>query len=111
MYISDPPIVHRLTDKQKEEGHSLNVSCNITKGNPEHTTFRWSHDQTYISSTAVIEIQNVTRNQTGSYTCFASNTLQPTFGKEENGSDSNTFYLDVLCKLLVHFIVLRSVIV
>lgn len=85
-------------DIQIEEGHRLNVTCDTTKGNPENTTFLWSNVRGNLSSTSAFEIRNITRVHAGKYTCRAYNTLQPTFGTEEAGSDSESFHLDVLCK-------------
>ena len=82
-----------------EEGNTLNVKCTVTEGNPYiKIVFRWSDKLSVISSTALLEIHNITRDHGSVYTCFVYNMLQPTFGSNKNGSDFESFYLDVLCK-------------
>ena len=99
-FISDSPNVSYLVDITIEEGNMLNVTCAVTEKNRyNNTLFRWLNTFGNLSSTPTLELHAVTRNHAGEYTCVVQNTLTPTFGKAANGSDSETFYLDVLCKL------------
>jgi hypothetical protein len=47
-----------------------------------------------------LEKQDIKRNDAGTYNCTASNVMKPTAEKQQTGSSSRTFLLDVLCKYI-----------
>ena len=99
-----PPKLHKNLIVRVVEGYA-NVTIDLLQGPapfPESSIFNWSKDgkplladisQTYSNMT----FPSVRRNNTGNYTVSATNFLLDNSSRQL-GSDTGSFYLDVLCK-------------
>lgn len=97
-YVSVPPEIHSLQYTKVIEGHFFNTFCNVTLGNPQDTTIKWStSEDDLVSNTSDLCISNISRAKETWYICSANNVMMPTFGTEVEGSTRRSFYLEVLC--------------
>lgn len=91
------PTVHEFDDKTVKEGSDYNISCNVTPGNPNITTFSWTRDGDLTTfDTSILHLANVSRYDNKTYTCTAHNTMRTTAGSERDGNSSASFRLNVL---------------
>ena len=73
------------------EGHPYNMSCEVS-GDPVPSVswIKVSNDEHHVGK--ILNFTNISRNDTGSYTCDASNRC---------GNDSKTESINVFCKYYV----------
>ncbi|KAL4221068.1 hypothetical protein ACF0H5_019330 [Mactra antiquata] len=92
-----PPMVQPLDNILKLKGEQLNIDCNYTTGIPENTSIKWTKDSNDSeSNTAQLKITSLQKNDTGNYTCIASNTMiQSGDDNSYIGQHKQSFYLDV----------------
>ena len=87
------------------EENTINTAIDLRQAPaafPEPTMFTWRKlltrfDQTFSNVT----IPSVQRADTGNYSVFATNFVLLDSSLEQVGNDSGSFYLDVICKLLL----------
>lgn len=83
-FLSDAPKLKSLVSDPVSEGSTFNLFCSVTEGSiPLY--FKWSKDGHLIPSvpgidikkvtsrSSVLEIEEVSRNDSGNYSCFAEN--------------------------------------
>ncbi|XP_052806549.1 hemicentin-2-like [Mya arenaria] len=75
--VQFPPVVLPLGNKTVMEGETVTIDCSFTHGNPKETAFSWSLNKTEVTSHMQLQLERVTREQTGLYTCTASNVMRP----------------------------------
>ncbi|XP_070550908.1 B-cell receptor CD22-like [Ptychodera flava] len=88
--MTDPPDASILASNNTViEGDTYNRSCSVD-ANP-NATVKWTHRGSHVGNSEVLDLQNVQRDQNGTYTCQATNT----FWDGSSGNDTDTFQLDV----------------
>ncbi|XP_048242936.1 hemicentin-1-like [Haliotis rufescens] len=81
--ISGLPSTYQVTESATLR---LDCSSHTTQGNPQATTYTWSHGGSSVSRGHVLTRSSISRSQGGAYTCTARNTV---------GSDSASVNVDV----------------
>lgn len=95
--LSDPPRVNQLKDKIIAEGDDLVYPCDFIDGNPNNIKFKWMRgDERWDGQ--LLTLADVSRNQSGIYTCTVQNTMTATDGDIANGSGSGFMNIIVQCK-------------
>ncbi|XP_067674820.1 hemicentin-1-like isoform X2 [Haliotis asinina] len=91
-YISDFPSSFRVI-----ESTQLWIDCRAytTYGNPETTRFSWNFNGSQVSSTSLLEVASISRDQRGQYACTASNILTPSEETEHRGTATAKVKVDV----------------
>ncbi|XP_070550539.1 kin of IRRE-like protein 2 [Ptychodera flava] len=90
MNVQYPPGVSILgSNNSVIEGDVYNRSCSVD-ANP-NATVQWIHRGWDVGNSEILHLQNVQRDQNGTYTCQANNT----FWDGSSGNGSATFDLDV----------------
>ncbi|KAJ7304112.1 hypothetical protein JRQ81_011637 [Phrynocephalus forsythii] len=73
--VQDPP-------REIKEGGSLNLRCQVGAANPKEITYRWHKDQQLlVDQGAILIIHNMSRGDTGDYSCEARNSVGTTDSK------------------------------
>ena len=72
------------------EGDNVNFRCTVTAANPTASVMWRGPSNTVLSSSPLLTLNSVNRNQVGEYTCIASNGISPNARK--------TTFLSVNCK-------------
>ncbi|XP_070550554.1 B-cell receptor CD22-like [Ptychodera flava] len=58
------------------EGHSFVAECEVLESNPLHNNVTWfDSDRTVVSLDELVKFNDVSRGQSGNYTCVATNTF------------------------------------
>ena len=74
-----------------ERGSNVTKWCNVTAGTP-YPNFSWKNVKTgQVTKGKLLNITNISGNQSGEYRCIASNTC---------GNESTGMFIDVHCKNL-----------
>lgn len=96
---TDPPKVYRLSQQDIIEGRILSVTCQATPGNPNSTTFYWTKvdNPGFSQKGSILQILNVYRNSSGTYTCTAENS----YNNGEWGTNSQPLDVNVQCKVWI----------
>ena len=89
VFLQDPPAVEQVPKITVEEDGHVTKECNVTDGTPPPTVFWKIVNTNEVIYGKLLNITNITRNQSGEYKCFANNTC---------GSDSSTMFINVQCK-------------
>lgn len=94
----DPPVVTPLPNIKHVEGEHVQITCNVIAGNPPSTTIYWtkSRESEFKKSGSTLVFSNVSRTQSGRYSCVAENN----YLNGGKGTDQESFVLDVMCRLL-----------
>ena len=79
---------------------SIAITCSDADGNPS-PSYSWSGLHT--SQTGVLQIFNISRNDSGIYICHAQNTLVRTVGAARSEYFNRSQTIHVLCKLSSYF--------
>ena len=86
--LPEPPTVEQVLNRTVKEGGNVINECNVT-GTPPPTVFWKILNTNEVIYGKLLNIPNISRNQSGEYKCFANNTC---------GNDSSTIVIDVQCK-------------
>ena len=70
--ISPPSFV--LSDRTVNESTDVTMFCK-SSASPTPHVFQWTYEGRVLSSNAVLQLNNVQRNQTGVYTCTTTNVV------------------------------------
>ena len=99
----DPPTVKTMPDKVIKEGATLALTCEVTSANPLPNTYTWTKvgDEGFTQAGPVLTIHNIQRSHTGTYRCTATNTMVPTIGGVQQGSDAKDIAVKVQCRYLL----------
>ena len=89
VFLLEPPAVEQVLNITVDEGGHVLKKCNVTDGTPYPTVFWKIVDTSEVIYRKLLNITNISRNQSGEYKCFANNTC---------GNDSSTTVIDVQCK-------------
>lgn len=95
--LSDPPRVNAFEDKIVAEGDDVVYPCYVRHGNPNTSEFRWMRGHERWES-QLLTLTDVSRNQSGIYTCTAQNTMMASDGDTTSGIDSGHLNVNVQCK-------------
>lgn len=95
-----PPTVNMLSTQDIVEGRNLSVTCTATPGNPSSITLYWTKNGNtgFKQYDSTLQIPNIKRNSSGTYTCTAENT----YSKNQTGVNSKTMVVNVLYPPSVH---------
>ena len=85
----DKPVISGKQQLTAKEGTNLFLSCS-TKGYPE-VTYKWKYNGQFLQNGSTLVIQNLKRQDSGSYICTAIN--------EFKTMESSPTVLNVTCKL------------
>ena len=77
------------------EGANLHITCNNSTSKPGPPSYNWSG--TLGSPSYSLELDHVSRTQTGNVICHVTNMMQGTFANV-TGHNNKTVLLNVLCK-------------
>ena len=86
--LPEPPTVEQVLNRTVKEGGNVINECKVT-GTPPPTVFWKILNTNEVIYGKLLNIPNISRNQSGEYKCFANNTC---------GNDSSTTVIDVQCK-------------
>ena len=105
--LADPPTIKVIPDHSIKAGDTLSITCKVTSSNPAPNDYKWSKvgDRTFSKTGPVLTIPNIERRHAGTYRCTAVNTMVPTNGSSQQGTDTEDVAVDVLCTLtkVLHF--------
>lgn len=95
--MTDPPIVHTLSQQDIIEGKDLSVNCTATPGNPSATTLYWTKvdNPGFRQNGPTLHLLDIQRTSSGTYKCTAENN----YGNGEKGRNSQSMIINVLCKI------------
>ncbi|XP_071094568.1 hemicentin-1-like [Haliotis cracherodii] len=96
--IQYPPTISGLPSLMNvTEFSSFSVDCSnvTTPGNPGGTNYTWTHNGYTVSAEPKLVLESMSRNQSGLYTCTASNMLRPSGGRLHLGTASEPVSVDV----------------
>ncbi|KAK3600270.1 hypothetical protein CHS0354_039085 [Potamilus streckersoni] len=96
-----PSVKSLISPIEVLEGNSLEVVCQ-SDGIPS-PQLTWSPQGEDKLNQSRLYFHSVTRNQNGTYTCAANNTMTFINGTVISGSDYQIMFLNVLCKLTLPF--------
>ena len=90
-FVDVPVLSINLTTAQPlHEGTTLSLVCNDIKNDDTNTSYSWLYKgQNLNKTTNVLQIQNITRQERGIFTCRGQNIA---------GEGMENITLDVLCK-------------
>ena len=108
-YTSDPPALKTIPDQRIKTGDTLSITCQVISSNPAPNEYKWSKvgDGTFGQTGQLLTIPNIQLRHAGTYRCTAVNTMVPTNGKRQQGSDTEDVKVDVQCTY-TSLIVLRN---
>lgn len=88
--------MNTLSQQKIIEGKDLSVTCKVTPGNPNSSTFYWTKEenQVFRQNGQTLQLTNINRNDSGTYRCTAENS----YSNGEMGTHNQTMVVDVLCK-------------
>ena len=87
----DKPVISGKQQLTAKEGTNLFLSCS-TKGYPE-VTYKWKYNGQFLQNGSTLVIQNLKRQDSGSYICIAVNDLKT--------MESSPTVLNVTCELSI----------
>lgn len=90
------PALSTLSQQDIIEGNDLSVTCTVTPGNPNSTTFYWTkvNNPGFRQYGSTLRLLNIQRNSSGVYMCSAENI----YTNGENGIQNQTMVVNVLCE-------------
>ena len=88
-----------MPDHRIKTGNSLSITCQVTSSNPAPNEYKWTKvgDNTFSSTGQVLTIPNIQLRHAGTYRCTAVNTMIPTNGGSQQGTDTEDVVVDVQC--------------
>ncbi|KAK3608745.1 hypothetical protein CHS0354_010467 [Potamilus streckersoni] len=93
--VQYPPLIQGLTSPYKViEYQPLNMTCEVSS-NPPTDQILWSPSGEG-SVPSKLLLSSVSRNNSGTYSCTAQNTMTPTAGGQQIGRNTSQIYVDVL---------------
>ena len=97
--LSDPPTIQAIPDRNIKVGGTLSITCQVTSSNPAPNEYKWTKvaDNTFSRTGQVLTIPNIQFGNKGTYRCTAANTMVPTNGSIQQGSDTEDVVVDVQC--------------
>ena len=97
--ITDPPTIQTIPDQSIKTGDTLSITCRVTSSNPAPNVYKWTKvgDGTFSQTGPVLTIPNIQLFHAGTYRCTAVNTMVPTNGRRQQGSDTEDVVVDVQC--------------
>ena len=102
MYLfkfTDRPSIQTIPDKSVELGSTLRIRCKVTSANPVPIRYTWTkiYDRAFRQTGQVLTIWNIHLRHAGTYRCTAVNTMIPTNGSRQQGTDTEDVTVDVKC--------------
>ena len=86
--------MEQLLNVTVKEGKNVTKECNVATGTPP-LNFFWKNIKTgEVTEEKLLNISNITRNQSGEHRCIANNTC---------GNESTTMFIDVQYKIIQLF--------
>ena len=97
--LTDSPTIKTIPDQSIKTGDKLSITCQLTSSNPTPSEYKWTKvdDGTFSQTGPVLTIPNIQFHHTGTYRCTVVNTMIPTSGGRQQGSDTEDVIVDVLC--------------
>ena len=97
--LTDPPTLKAIRDQRIKTGDTLSITCQVTSSNPAPNEYKWTKvgDGTFSQTGQLLTIPNIELRHAGTYRCTAVNTMVPTNGRRQLGSDTEDVVVDVLC--------------
>ena len=97
--LTDPPALKTIPDQRIKTGDTLSITCRVSSSNPVPNEYKWTKvgDGTFSQTGQVLTIPNTQRRHAGTYRCTAVNTMNPTSGGRQRGTDTEDVVVDVLC--------------
>ena len=102
-------MISPLQNKAVIASSPLTVQCTTTPGNPALTSYGWTRStDNWSQDSQTLSLPNVIKGDTAVYTCSAWNVMTPTGGPPVDGpvdgTDTETFTLDVLCEYFKYIV-------
>ncbi|KAL4220864.1 Hemicentin-1 [Mactra antiquata] len=94
-----PPVVEPIDSISILKGGQLNLTCNFSAGMPEYTSIEWTRkNDNKRWNTTHLHIMPLMKNDTGKYTCTASNNMIESGDNVSSyiGQNNQSFYLNVV---------------
>ena len=92
VFLTDAPTMKQLLNVTVEESKNVTKECNEAAGT-HPLNFAWKNVKTgQVTKGKLLNISNITRNQSGEYRCIANNTC---------GNESTTMFINVQCKIIL----------
>ena len=97
--LTDPPTIQTTPDQSIKTGDTLSITCRVTSSNPAPNEYKWTKvgDGTFSQTGQVLTIPNIQPRHAGTYRCTAVNTMIPTRGGRQRGTDTEDVVVDVQC--------------
>ena len=101
--LTDPPTIQTISDQTIRVSRNLSITCRVSSANPLPHQYTWTkvNDDTFRQTGPVLTIPNIQPRHAGTYRCTAVNTMVPTSGRSQQGSDTEDVVVDVQCMYLV----------
>ena len=97
--FTDPPMISPFQNRHIIASSHLTVKCATIPGNPSQTSFRWTRNiNNWSQDGETLILPSVTKADAADYTCTALNVMTPTGGYDVDGTDKETFTVNILCK-------------
>ena len=100
LYIhADPPIIQTIPDQRIKVGETLSIACQVKSAQPATDNYIWTKISNGIfrRTGPVLIITNIQLRHAGTYRCTAVNTMIPTRGSTQQGTDTEDVVVDVQC--------------
>ena len=97
--LTDPPALKTIPDQRIKTGDTLSITCRVTSSNPAPNEYKWTKvgGGTFSQTGPVLTIPNIQLLHAGTYRCTAVNTMVPTNGRRQQGTDTEDVTVDVQC--------------
>ena len=97
--LTDPPTMQSIPDHSIKTGDTLSITCQVISSNPTPDEYKWTKvgDRTFSQTGQILTIPNIQCRHAGTYRCTAVNTMVPTNGVSQQGTDTEDVVVDVLC--------------
>ena len=95
---TDPPALKTIPEQRVKTGDTLSITCQVTSSNPAPNEYKWRKvgDGKFRQTGQLLTISNIQLRHAGTYRCTAVNTMFPTNGSSQQGSDTEDVVVDVL---------------
>ena len=100
---TDSPTIQTIPDKSILVGEKLSLTCRVASANPMPIRYTWTKitGGSFRRTGRVLTIPTIQRSNAGRYRCTVVNTMVPTNGRSQQGSDTEDVVVDVQCMYLV----------
>ena len=97
--LIDRPTIQPIPDQKTIVGETLSLTCQVTAANPKPDMYTWTSvgDGNFSQTGPVLTIPSIQQRHAGTYRCTAVNTMIPTNGSSQQGTDTEDVVVDVLC--------------